>query len=49
MASNNASPELLIVMGSSATTDQTEHVVARLRESGCPAHDFLAAMFRRDG
>jgi 3-deoxy-7-phosphoheptulonate synthase len=37
MASNNVSPELLIVMGSGATTDQTEHVVARLRESGADA------------
>ena len=37
MASNNASPELLIVMGSGATPDQTEHVVARLRESGADA------------
>jgi 3-deoxy-7-phosphoheptulonate synthase len=37
MANNNVSPELLIVMGSGATTDQTEHVVARLRESGADA------------
>ena len=37
MASNNASPEVLIVMGSGATPDQTEHVVARLRESGADA------------
>jgi hypothetical protein len=37
VASNNTSPELLIVMGSGATTDQTEHVVARLREAGADA------------
>jgi 3-deoxy-7-phosphoheptulonate synthase len=37
MVTNNASPELLIVMGSAATADQTEHVVARLREAGADA------------
>ena len=37
MASNNASPELLIVMASGATPDQTEHVVARLQEAGADA------------
>ena len=31
------SPELLIVMSSSATPDQTEHVVARLEEAGAEA------------
>jgi 3-deoxy-7-phosphoheptulonate synthase len=30
----NGSPELLIVMGSTATADQTEHVLARLHEAG---------------
>ena len=28
------SPELLVVMGASATSDQTEHVLARLAEQG---------------
>jgi 3-deoxy-7-phosphoheptulonate synthase len=37
VSANNASPELLIVMGNGATTDQTEHVVARLREAGADA------------
>src|SRR5215210_6559607 len=37
MASNNASPELLIVMANGATADQTEHVVARLQEAGADA------------
>ena len=37
MATNNASPELLIVMGAGATPDQTEHVVARLQEAGADA------------
>jgi len=37
MASNNASPELLIVMANGATPDQTEHVVARLEEAGADA------------
>jgi 3-deoxy-7-phosphoheptulonate synthase len=37
MSANNASPEVLIVMGSAATPDQTEHVVARLREAGADA------------
>jgi 3-deoxy-7-phosphoheptulonate synthase len=37
MAANNASPELLIVMASGATPDQTEHVVARLQEAGADA------------
>ena len=32
------SPELLIVMGASATTDQTEHVLSRLAEHGVEAH-----------
>src|SRR4029078_3003943 len=31
---SNGSPELLIVMGASATPDQTEHVLARLQEAG---------------
>jgi 3-deoxy-7-phosphoheptulonate synthase len=31
------SPELLIVMGASATTDQTEHVLSRLAEHGVEA------------
>ncbi len=33
----NGSPELLIVMGPSATPDQTEHVLARLAEAGVDA------------
>ena len=33
----NGSPELLIVMGSGATADQTEHVLARLQEAGVQA------------
>jgi 3-deoxy-7-phosphoheptulonate synthase len=33
----NGSPELLIVMGSAATADQTEHVLARLQEVGVHA------------
>src|SRR6187397_266405 len=33
----NGSPELLIVMGSGATADQTEHVLARLQEAGVHA------------
>ena len=33
----NGSPELLIVMASSATPDQTEHVLARLQEAGVDA------------
>jgi 3-deoxy-7-phosphoheptulonate synthase len=33
----NPSPELLIVMASGATNDQTEHVVARLHEAGVDA------------
>jgi 3-deoxy-7-phosphoheptulonate synthase len=32
------SPELLIVMGASATQEQVEHVVERLSEAGCSAH-----------
>jgi 3-deoxy-7-phosphoheptulonate synthase len=35
--SANGSPELLIVMGASATPDQTEHVLARLQEAGVDA------------
>src|SRR5205823_4578187 len=34
---SNPSPELLIVMASGATADQTEHVVARLHEAGVDA------------
>src|SRR5215210_2514730 len=37
MAIYNGSPELLIVMGSGATLEQTEHVVARLEEAGAQA------------
>jgi 3-deoxy-7-phosphoheptulonate synthase len=37
VSTNNASPELLIVMGNGSTPDQTEHVVARLREAGADA------------
>jgi 3-deoxy-7-phosphoheptulonate synthase len=37
MVTNNASPELLIVMAGAATADQTEHVVARLQEVGADA------------
>jgi 3-deoxy-7-phosphoheptulonate synthase len=33
----NGSPELLIVMGTGATLEQTEHVVARLEEAGAQA------------
>src|SRR5919201_1906511 len=33
----NGSPELLIVMASGATADQTEHVLARLHEAGVHA------------
>src|SRR3954463_14119600 len=33
----NGSPELLIVMGASATADQTEQVLARLQEAGVAA------------
>src|SRR4051812_34495826 len=33
----NGSPELLIVMASGATPDQTEHVLARLQEAGADA------------
>ena len=33
----NGSPELLIVMASGATADQTEHVLARLQEAGVSA------------
>jgi 3-deoxy-7-phosphoheptulonate synthase len=33
----NGSPELLIVMGAGATSDQTEHVLARLQEAGVDA------------
>jgi 3-deoxy-7-phosphoheptulonate synthase len=36
MATNSA-PELLIVMASAATSDETEHVVARLQEAGVGA------------
>src|SRR5919106_1282483 len=32
-----AAPEVLIVMGPGATSDQTEHVVARLAEAGVAA------------
>src|SRR6476620_5283751 len=35
--SANGSPELLIVMGATATADQTEHVLARLQEAGVDA------------
>jgi 3-deoxy-7-phosphoheptulonate synthase len=35
--STNSAPELLIVMASAATADQTEHVVARLHEAGVGA------------
>jgi 3-deoxy-7-phosphoheptulonate synthase len=35
--SANGSPELLIVMASGATPDQTEHVLARLQEAGVDA------------
>jgi 3-deoxy-7-phosphoheptulonate synthase len=35
--STNGSPELLIVMGAGATSEQTEHVVARLQEAGVHA------------
>jgi len=34
---SNPSPELLIVMAAGATSDQTEHVVARLHEAGVDA------------
>jgi 3-deoxy-7-phosphoheptulonate synthase len=34
---SNPSPELLIVMAAGATTDETEHVVARLLEAGVDA------------
>jgi 3-deoxy-7-phosphoheptulonate synthase len=34
----NGSPELLIVMGASATTEQVDEVVARLAEAGAHAH-----------
>ena len=34
----NGSPELLIVMGANATTDQVDDVVARLAEAGARAH-----------
>jgi 3-deoxy-7-phosphoheptulonate synthase len=37
VSTNHASPELLIVMGNASTPDQTEHVVARLREAGADA------------
>ena len=37
VAVTNASPELMIVMGSGATADQIEHVVVRLREAGADA------------
>ena len=37
MAVYNGSPELLVVMGTGATHDQTEHVVARLEEAGAQA------------
>jgi 3-deoxy-7-phosphoheptulonate synthase len=37
MASQNGSPELLIVMRAGATSDQTEHVLARLQEAGVGA------------
>ena len=37
MSVYNGSPELLIVMGSGATLEQTEHVVARLEEAGAQA------------
>src|ERR1700749_1763914 len=33
----NGSPELLIVMATGATADQTEHVLARLQEAGADA------------
>src|SRR6186997_2888874 len=33
----NGSPELLIVMATGATADQTEHVLARLQEAGVDA------------
>src|ERR1041385_1776216 len=33
----NGSPELLIVMGAGGTSDQTEHVLARLQEAGVHA------------
>src|SRR6187399_419520 len=32
------SPELLIVMGAHATSDEVDHVVARLAEAGADAH-----------
>jgi 3-deoxy-7-phosphoheptulonate synthase len=37
MAASNVSPELMIVMASGATADQTEHVVARLNAVGADA------------
>jgi 3-deoxy-7-phosphoheptulonate synthase len=37
MAASNASPELLVVMVNGATSDQTEHVVARLSAEGADA------------
>ena len=37
MAASNASPELLVVMVNGATSDQTEHVVARLNAEGADA------------
>jgi 3-deoxy-7-phosphoheptulonate synthase len=37
MSTLNSAPELLIVMASAATADQTEHVVARLHEAGAGA------------
>jgi 3-deoxy-7-phosphoheptulonate synthase len=37
LMATNGSPELLIVMGSGATPDQTEHVLARLQEAGVQA------------
>jgi 3-deoxy-7-phosphoheptulonate synthase len=37
VAASNASPELLVVMVNGATSDQTEHVVARLNAEGADA------------
>jgi 3-deoxy-7-phosphoheptulonate synthase len=37
MAASNASPELMVVMVNGATSDQTEHVVARLNAEGADA------------
>ena len=55
MATNQASPELLIVMAAGATPDQTEHVVARLQEAGADGRvsrgrevTFIGAIGERD-